>query len=275
MHNLDAYWSVLAQIALVLGFALVTEFRRLSRKWKYEDRVTRRIEGVSYLVLAAAIIFLLNLSLTALSGIALRGVWVTIASVVTGLISTVLILNPVALIATSGNADLILFIRRLWPWSSLSRDRRELKRMTRELDKMIRETVADIRSTRGLGDVLGLIVAEREVTPVQRDEAVKVVRAVTGDSAQQARAFIGGVTGDNPLPPEVREFSGKVRDQVSRTRVRQLAALKRMSVVRRKVLDSRIKHSWSKLPPETEAELKRGFAESQKDFAAVGDAPGS
>ncbi|MBT1542006.1 hypothetical protein KK103_09550 [Curtobacterium flaccumfaciens pv. flaccumfaciens] len=269
MHNLDAYWSVLAQIALVLGFALVTELRRMAGKWKYEDRVTRRIEGVTYLVLAVAIIFLLFLSLNALAGVAFADFWVTVASLVTGFLGTVLILNPVALIATSGNADLILIARGILPWSSPSRGRRELKRMTREVTKMMRETVSDLKGTQGMREVLGFMTTGESITAEQFNLAVPVVADVLGESPEKARAFLRGVTGDAVLPQEVRDTTGKIRDAVVATGARQLAALNRLSVVRREIIKTRVKHGWRRLPPKAEAELKKRFEASQREITAI------
>jgi len=195
------YWATVIQVSLVFGAAVGIEARWGAAHVSYDERFMRRAQGI---VMSAAIVGLVAVLVFSLTRLAAGDPVGRTSSIIInaflGACASSLIINPVVLVATGRNLDLLLLLTRLWPWSLFWRTRRSLARSVKELRTL------EVRSARTLDTA--------------RNEVLSLVRSTVDDLRE--RIEDGRSIDDVPdilegVAPEEPEFIAmtRVREAVS------------------------------------------------------------
>ncbi|WP_433929895.1 hypothetical protein [Curtobacterium flaccumfaciens] len=165
VKDMSPFWATAANVALVLGFALVAEVRFVARSWKYEDRTRRAASAILYSVLGVVLVIILNVSLVALIDSKVP-TWSPV--VVLNLLcaaGAILIANPIVAVATAGNADLFVLARSVWPLLQRHRILRHVKGQRRRVQRYARRALRELRQWRARRDALDKLDEGEALSP--------------------------------------------------------------------------------------------------------------
>lgn len=271
MRDLDTFWSVIAQIALVLGFALVTEARRIAVKWKYEYRFERYSQAIGLTVLAIAIILLLNTSLVQMITDEPASDWlITVVLLTISVVGSILILNPIVSLSTAGGSDLFITARMWLPFSAYSRALRENARMGRDVRRMRRRFFSRFVEVRALQAMIKGIGKGSRLPVKDERAAAGFIRETTGVGAKDAALFVERLLMEGTAPQLERE--NKMMEALLREHAQEVKdAMREMNRVAHSIVETRRKFSARQIPDEANEVLKARFEAAQRrvtDYAA-------
>lgn len=165
--DLSSLWTVTANVSLVLGFALVAEVRAAARGWKYEARARRVASAAIYTFLGIVLVIVLNISLVALTGSKMPDWLPTTIINVLCIAGSVLIANPIVVVATAGNGDLFILAGAVGTRIRRRRVRRHFERQLRQVRRLRRRAAHHLRGWRIRVDALDSLDAGRALSPIQ------------------------------------------------------------------------------------------------------------
>lgn len=240
MKDTSPFWTTAANVALVLGFALVAEVRFVARSWKYEDRMRRAASAILYSILGVVLVIILNVSLVALID-PKAPTWSPV--VVLNLLcvaGSILIANPIVAVATAGNADLFVLARSVRPLLQRQRLLRHVKGQRRRVQRYARRALRELRQWRARRDALDRLDEGQALSPNEWRALMRQLYRTSRMSRKVARRV--------PLRwALLGQYRVKLRDYFNTELGKKSGRFRRISSIRREVrtLQSEIKTRFS------------------------------